>query len=180
MSASFLRILSRKSGFLVLTSLLFAGFTVARGEMDITDRTITDPLLKIETSETLLQKHDKLMDKMRVDEAHKPPLYKSLLQKTDVFLVHPISKDRPAVVDFSAITTQGKGVLRLAARNHPNGDCILEISKGGQQIEKETLDSHRWETFQIPFDHEPVIVKSIATGWAWEYAFLTYSIGRTP
>lgn len=163
-----------------MISLILAGITASSAEIDITARAVTDPLLKIETSETLLPKHDKLMVKMRIDEDHKPPLYKTLLQKTDVFLVHPISKTRPAVVDFSAITTQGKGVLRLAARNHPSGDCILEISKSGEEVEKKTLDAPRWTTFQIPFDHEPVVVRTLATGWAWEYSFLTYSIIRTP
>lgn len=84
---------------LILTSFALVNIQIARAEIDITDRAVTDPLIKIQTLES---------------------------------------------------------------------------------VERKTLDAPRWQTFQIPFDHEPVVVKNFANGWMGEYAFLTYSISKAP
>ena len=147
-------------------------------EIDFTKRQVTDPLLKISTSTQLLPaSDDKGLDAKR-DEDHVPPVYKYLWNRQDVIMLEPLSKTKPAEIDFSAITATNKGVLRITARNHPAGDFVLEIYKGGQLFKKETIGGDKWERFQIPFDKENVVVKCAANGWNFEFAFIDYAFGR--
>jgi hypothetical protein len=149
-------------------------------EIDYTKRTVTDPLLKISSSTTLLpEKDDKGLGAAR-DEKHVPPVYRRIWSHQDVIMLEPFSREKPAHIDFSAITKNGKGVLRIEARNHPGGDFVLELFKAGQSFKKETIGSNKWERFTVPFDHEEITLKNIANGWNCEFAFIDYSIGKAP
>jgi hypothetical protein len=164
---------------LLSTSVILASALRAEDE-DFTKREVTDPKLVITTQSTLLpEKDDKWMDAVR-DENHVPPVYKRLWSATDVIMIEPLSKDKPAKIDFSAITSNNKGVLRLKVRNDPRGDFKLEILKGGQTFKKETIGSGKWERFQIPFDHESVVVLDHANNWSFEFGFFDYSFAKQP
>jgi len=148
-------------------------------DIDFTKRTVTDPLLKITTSSALLPaKDDKWLGATR-DEKHVPPVYRRLWSQQDVIMLEPFSREKPAEIDFSAVTKSNKGVLRIGARNDPRGDFTLEILKNGQSFKKEEIGSNKWNRFTIPFDHEEVLLKGIANGWSFEFAFIDYSFGKS-
>ncbi len=149
-------------------------------DVDFTKRSITDPMLVISSGSTLLpQMDDKVIGGVR-DESHVPPVYKRLWNESDVIMLEPFSREKPAQIDFSAITSNNKGVLRLKVRNDPRGDFQLEILKGGQTFKKETIGSGRWERYQIPFDHESVVVLDHANNWSFEFGFFDYSFSKQP
>jgi hypothetical protein len=155
------------------TSLIYAD------DLDFTKRSLTDPLLKITTSTTLLpEKDDKWLGGVR-DEKHVPPVYRRLWSQQDVIMLEPFSREKPAEIDFSAVTKANKGILRISARNDPRGDFILEIIKNGTSFKKETVGADKWERVTVPFDHEEVILKNIANGWSFEFAFIDYSFSKS-
>eukprot|EP01031_Cornospumella_fuschlensis_P040311 gene40311-49121_t len=140
--------------------LLVTGAASAQ-EPDITKREITDPQLKISSATSLLpEKDDKMLGGTR-DEKHVPQVYKILWGKRDVIMLEPFSREKPGVLDFSAITKNSKGTLRLSARNHPNGDFLLEILKKGEAFKSESVGGSKWERYTIPFDHEEVVVRTV-------------------
>ena len=159
--------------------VLMIGAPVAKAlDLDLTKRDVTDPLLKISTSTSLLpEKDDKFLGGKR-DDKHVPPVYARLWSKQDVLMIEPFSREKPAEIDFSAITKTGKGILKISARNHPSGDFVLELFKNGQSFKKETIGSNKWERFTIPFDHEEIVLKDFANGWYCEFGFIDYSISK--
>ena len=166
-----------------ISALLFLSFTALSlaDEPDYTKREVTDPLLKISSTTRFLPavKDDQQLGATR-DDKHVPPVYKRLWSKQDVIMTEPLTKEKPAEIDFSAITKNSKGILRISARNHPSGDFLLEILKGGTSFKKETIDDNKWEKYTIPFDHEDVVLKNFATGWYCEFCFIDYSISKAP
>ena len=158
----------------ILAIVAFASLLHAE-EMDFTKRSITDPLLIITTSSTLLPaQDDKWLGGLR-DEKHNPPVYRRLWNQQDVIMLEPFSREKPAEIDFSAITKANKGILRIGARNDPRGDFVLEVIKRGTSFKKETIGGNKWVKLTVPFDHEEVILKDIANGWSFEFAFVDYS-----
>ena len=149
-------------------------------EADFTDRKVTDPLLKVSSLSSLLPEKDSQWLGGVRDEKHVPPVYKRLWNERDVIMLEPLSRERPAQIDFSAVTESNKGVLRLKVRNDPRGDFELEILKNGQTFKKETIGSGKWERYTIPFDHEPVIVKNRANGWSFEFGYFDYTFAKQP
>ncbi len=145
---------------------------------NFTSRVVTDPLLKIQTSTKLLPEKDDNSIGGRRDESHKPPLYKKALGKFDVFMLEPFSRTKGAEVDFSPVTSNSKGKLTIYIRNHPYGDFDLEIMKADQKVAEQSVGKNRWESFVIPYDHQPVILKAKANGWAYEFAFLNYAFSN--
>lgn len=164
---------------LVMT-VVASGYAVDPQPMDITKREVTDPLLKISTSTSLLPKNDDRGLNATRDDKHTPPVYRRIFGQQDVIMLEPFNREKPAQIDFSAITKEGKGVLRIEARNHPNGDFVLEILKAGTSFKKETIGANKWERYTIPFDHEEIVVKNFANGWNCEFAFIDYSIAKNP
>ncbi len=169
-----------KAFFSLFAGVLFSSFVAQAQEADFTKRSVTDPLLKISSGTTLLpEKDDQWMGAKR-DENHVPPVYRRLWNQVDVIMLEPFSREKPAEIDFSAITKNNKGVLRLQARNHPGGDFVLEIYKGDVLFKKESVGMNKWERFSVPFDHENIVVKNVANGWSFEFAFIDYSFARNP
>lgn len=163
---------------LFLLFFLLACLRAQAQEIDFTKRTVTDPLLKISTSTSLLpEKDDKALQAIR-DEKHVPPVYRRLWGQGDVIMLEPFSREKPAEIDFSAITKNHKGSLRVSVRNHPGGDFVMEILKGGVSFKKETIGSNKWERFTIPFDHEEVVLRSLANGWSYEFSFVDYTFSK--
>lgn len=149
-------------------------------DIDITKREVTDPLLKITTSTQLLpEKDDKGLSAKR-NEKSTPPMYSRIFGQQNVIMLEPFSREKPAQIDFSGITSNHKGTLRIGARNHPSGDFQIEILKGGVTLKKESVGNNKWERYTIPFDHEAVVLKNFANGWNCEFAFIDYSIGTSP
>jgi len=164
---------------LTLSAVLILGLglsQVSAEELDITDRKVTDPLLRITTADQLLpEREDKGFEAKR-DEKSNPPLYTRWMGKRDVIMLHPFGEKRPAEMDFSAITSNAKGKLRLAIRNHPAGDFKLEILVNGTMVVEESVGKDNWERFTVPFDHETVVLRDVANDWQCEHAFIEYSI----
>ncbi|MEI6279374.1 MAG: hypothetical protein WCQ16_08340 [Verrucomicrobiae bacterium] len=161
----------------ILVIAAFASVTYAQ-DLDFTKRSVTDPLLKISTSTTLLPaKDDRMLGGIR-DEKHVPPVYRRLWSHQDVIMLEPFSREKPAEMDFSAITKTNKGTLRIGARNDPRGDFVLEILKNGILFKKETVGSNKWVRVSVPFDNEEVILKDVANGWMCEFAFIEYSFSK--
>lgn len=148
------------------------------GNSDFTKRSITDPLLKITTSVSLLREIDDKQLRAVRDENHVPPVYRRLWNRHDVIMLHPLSPQKPAEIDFSAVTKSNKGTLWISARNHPSGDYILEILKNGTSFIKKTIGEDKWIKVSVPFDHEEIILKDIANGWHCEFAFIDYSFSK--
>lgn len=147
-------------------------------EIDFTKRSITDPMLIISSSSSLLpEKDDSYLGATR-DDKHVPPVYRYLWHQQDVIMLEPFSREKPAQIDFSAITKNNKGTLRLKARNDPRGDFEIQIFKNGELFKKETIGANKWERFTIPFDHEEVIVKNNANGWSFEFGYFDYSFSK--
>ncbi len=159
---------------------LFASLFIAisyLGAADLenfTSDSVTDPLLKIVSAHKILDKQDDKMLGARRDESHDPPIYKKALGKFNVFLVEPLSENKPGSIDFSAITENSSGRLKIYARNHPYGNCEVKITKGTEVVEEEELDGKSWQSFSIVYDHEPVALTIHATGWHYEHGFVTY------
>lgn len=147
-------------------------------EIDITDRSATDPLLKISTLSTFITDDNNPTWQARRDEDSNPPKYSRIWGRSDVFVLEPLNQNKPATADFSAITTNHKGELKLDIRNHPRGDFVLEIYKNDKLDTKETIRRNSWQKFTVPFDHEPVVVKAVANNWYCEFCFLTYKIQK--
>ncbi len=145
---------------------------------DFTKRSVTDPMLKISTSSTLLPEKDDPSLGARRDEDAKPPMYRRIFGRANILMLEPFSREKPAEIDFSAITSSTKGTLRIAARNHPAGDFQIQIFKGGQLFAEKSTGRNQWQNFTIPFDHEPVVVKNMANGWHYEHGFIDYSFAR--
>ncbi len=162
----------------VLTFLLSAASALHAAEPDITSRKVTDPLLQISSRTKLLPEKDDQSFRATRDEAHVPPVYRTLWNERNVILLEPFSEQKPAQIDFSAITKNNKGVLRLRARNHPQGDFELEILKDGQSFKKETVGANQWKRYTIPFDHESVVILNRANGWHFEFGFYAYTISQ--
>lgn len=148
--------------------------------IDFTKRAVTDPLLKISTGAQFMPPNTDASLGAKRDHSHNPPVYKRLWSQTDVIMLEPFSREKPAQIDFSEITKNQKGILRLGVRNHPDGDFQLQIFKGGQLFKEEIIHSSRWERYQIPFDHEEVLIKNVANNWFCEFAFVDYSFSKAP
>jgi hypothetical protein len=144
---------------------------------NLSKRAFTDPLLKISTGESLFSgvEYDASIQGKRDPDA-KPPQYKRALGRSNVIMLSPHNEEKPAELDFSPITTKSKGKLRLLIRDHPYGDFRLQITKGCQTHTDKIMDTDQWKPFTVSYDHEPVILKSHATGWIWEHSFISYSI----
>lgn len=166
--------------FSLLFAVLIATISLQAEEVDFTDRTVTDPLLKISTMTSLLPESDDKRLGAKRDEKRNPPIYRRIFSRSDVFMLEPFSQKKPAQIDFSEITKNHAGELRISARNHPSGDFVLEIYKNGEPVEKQTIGSNKWEKFSINFDHEPVVIKNVANGWHCEFAFIDYSFAKKP
>lgn len=162
----------------VLVIIGFANLTISAEEIDITDRKVTDPLLKITTSQHLLPEREDDDFEAKRDETSKPPKYSRLLGKRDVIMLHPFNEEKAAEIDFSEITSKAKGKLRIVARNHPGGDFKIEILVGGKVLIAESVGKNDWERFTVPFDREAVVLRNVANGWQCEHAFLEYSISK--
>lgn len=162
-----------------LTTLLMslAGLQ-AEDLANFTGRAVTDPLLTVNTSEVLLPAASDRLLNARRDDSSKPPMYKKALGKFNVLVVHPFGPQRPGSLDFSKITTQSKGKLSLAVRNHPNGDFILVLKKGAEVVEEKLMASGNWKTFVIAYDHQPIIAEVKANNWQWEHGFFDYSFSK--
>jgi hypothetical protein len=143
-----------------------------------TSRSVTDPLLIVNTSELLLPADSDKVLNARRDEDGKPPMYKKALGKFNVLVVHPFGPQRPGSLDFSKITTQSKGKLSLAVRNHPRGDFTLILKKNGEVLEERLISGGNWKTFVIPYDHQPITAEVKANNWMWEHGFFDYSISK--
>lgn len=105
------------------------------------------------------------------------PVYKDLWGEKQVFVIHPIAKDKPGVLDFSKITKHAKGILTVKARNHPKGNCRIEMVRGdGTIVHTTDVKNKEWITMQVPFNDETITLQVHATGWYCEHAFITYSI----
>ena len=165
---------------LLLYATIAAASSAEPPPIDITKREVTDPLLKISTSTSLLPAKDDRGLKATRDEKHIPPVYRHIFGQQDVIMLEPFSREKPAEISFAAITKGAKGVLRISARNHPAGDFVLEVFKAGTSFKKETVGANKWERISIPFDHEEIVVKNIANGWSCEFAFIDYSISKAP
>ncbi|MEQ1750552.1 MAG: hypothetical protein ABL974_14085 [Prosthecobacter sp.] len=163
---------------IVTTLLLSLAGLQAEDLASFTDRTVTDPLLVVNTSEVLLPAaSDKLLSARR-DDTSKPPMYKKALGKFNVLVVHPFGQQKPGSLDFSKITTQSKGKLSLAVRNHPHGDFILVLKKGAEVVEEKLMASGNWKTIVIPYDHQPIIAEVKANNWSFEHGFFDYSFSK--
>ena len=154
-------------------------------ELDITDRSQTDPLLEIQTWKRglLLPEGNDLFTTVDPTDAvvqkNRTPLsYKKLWGKKDVIMMHPVSQKKHAYIDFSNITTESKGKLKLYIKNDPRGDHDIRIRLGSKIVESETINKDRWETFFVKFDHSSVVLEIHATGWRCENSFVTYKIEK--
>jgi hypothetical protein len=108
-------------------------------------------------------------------EARPFPVIDSVWGQKDVFAIHPLSHNEPGVVEFDSITSQAKGTLAITIRDHPKGDCIVEVMKDGALVGSPILlDKDDWQTIEVPFDKNAVSLNIRANGWACEHAFLTY------
>ncbi|VGO11868.1 hypothetical protein PDESU_00415 [Pontiella desulfatans] len=110
-------------------------------------------------------------------ETGPPATFKQLWGKNDVFMIHPLNRNDPGSVDFSQITEQGKGTLRLLIHKHPDGNHKLEIMRAGRNVFSDHIFQEKWVPIDIPFDHQPITLNIIPTGWMFEWSFITYSIG---
>ena len=159
----------------ILAALFIAVPYLGAADLDnFTSDSVTDPLLKIKSAHAILDKQDDQMLGARRDDSHNPPIYKKALGKFNVLLVEPLSEKEPGSIDFSAITENSSGRLKIYARNHPYGNCNVKITKGTEVIEDEELDGKTWKSFSIIYDHEPVVLGIHATGWKYEHGFVTY------
>jgi hypothetical protein len=148
-------------------------------EIDFTSRKITDPQLVISSSCSFIpEKDEKSALGATRDENYIIPVYRYLWREKNVIMLEPFSREKAAQIDFSAITKNNKGILRLKARNHPSGDFELQIFKNGELFKKESIGANKWERFTIPFDHDEVIVKNNANGWCCEFGFFQYSFSK--
>lgn len=145
---------------------------------NFTSRAVTDPLLVINTSEVLLPASSDRLLNARRDDASRPPMYKKALGKFNVLVVHPFGPQRPGSLDFSKITSQSKGRLSIAVRNHPHGDFTLVLKKGAEVVEERLISSGSWKTFVITYDHQPILAQVKANNWQWEHGFFDYSFSK--
>ena len=157
-------------------------FAHAQTAIDITRREVTDPLLKIESHVTSFEANDQFFTVAHgatVDRSKQPPLFNRLWGKNGVILLEPLGTNKPAQIDFSAITSSNAGKLRFEIHKHPYGDAELEIRKGDKVIKSRKLNSDTWEYMQVDFDKEPVALVLKANGWHYEFGFVRYVIERS-
>jgi hypothetical protein len=149
--------------------------------LDITDRSQTDPLLKIKTACHFLSDNVCQADEIKRHESpeSQPPQYKRAFGRSDVIMIHPLDPTTPAEIDFSPITRNSTGHLKITVRDHPQrGDFTLQIEKGDFLIVDKLMDKDLWRSHTIPFCHEPVILKAFPNDWFDEFAYITYSISK--
>lgn len=97
-----------------------------------------------------------------------------------VVRVHPFSREKPSVTDFSAVTRQNEGVITFHLRNRDGHDCMAVIKVGGKVVTRALVAGDRWRTVDVPFDHEEVLLEGHAGGpesaWSYESLYFTYQV----
>jgi len=101
--------------------------------------------------------------------------------ETDVIKIHPFSPEEPSRVDFSAITTNHAGVLKLNVRGDDNADCVVMVKVGETVKENRVVDGKKWTKLRVPFNHQEVVVEGHAGGvdaWSFEYLYLSFDVAK--
>jgi hypothetical protein len=169
-----------KSFIFAFTALVIS--QAAQGAIDIEDRKQTDPLLNIRTwKEDLPPEVDDLfkhIDPTSAEIQHDrvPVSYKRLWGKRDVLMIHAPGRKEHGFIDFSAVTAESKGSLKIYVKNHPYGNHHIKIKLADKLVEDEAIHRGRWEFFKVKFDHQPVVLQIHATQWHYENSFITYTI----
>lgn len=171
----------------ILTLTVLAVSMLGIAEIDITDRTQTDPLLKIKTLEgpsideankILFEFLDPTNAKLQPDRI--PVSYKRLWGKKDVIMIHPLTRTKPALMDFSKITASHGGTLKIYIKNHKAGNHQIKIRLGDKTIETETINKGKWISFRVKFDHQPLQLEVYSIGeWNCEQSFISYRISTS-
>lgn len=160
---------------LVITA---ACLTTSNALAEILDRDVTDPLIVIESGQSLLSPSEDAIrsERAEIQKDTGIPTYDKLWGQRNVIIVHPISEQKAAGINFSKITKICRGRLKLYVHPHPYGDHDIAIYKADKLIEAATIQEKDWEYFGIEFDHESLRIEIQATGWYYEHAFITYRV----
>jgi hypothetical protein len=150
-------------------------------------REYTDPFLSIKSDGTDIQI---LKDKAEFTAGEKgnaplkfierKPIWvaKQLWAIPDVFMIHPLTPDKPASVDFSKVTKGKKGTLVFNLRRWPHAvNTHVTIKRGGESVADFTFDSDAWRKIEVPFEGDPVIVEvRQVKEWMNLMTFISYQV----
>ncbi len=151
-------------------------------KIDYGSRKVTDKLLKVSSLYGEMPQRDlKAVTKGKdidIEKCGDVFVHEKILKKRDIIVLHPHSTKKAATLDFSEITANNKGTLRISFNNHPGGDVLVKAIKDGKEVHKELLKRNKWEKCTVPFNKNKVVLEVHADQeeWCYEYAFIYYKI----
>ena len=98
--------------------------------------------------------------------------------KTNVLLMHPFEKTKPASFERKLKVEAGKTKLRFNVAADDRGDWLVKVAVNGQVIRELTVDHEKplWKTVEVDLskytDQEVTLrLEAHASGWNWEFAY---------
>lgn len=107
-----------------------------------------------------------------------PGIYRKF-SRDNVLLIHPVDKEKPAVIaaDIS-VPPMKKPLLAIDVTSDPKGDFVLKVFVGDSCVKEKPVASHgRWQTVNVDLSEYagktiPVRIEAHANGWQFEAAYL--------
>jgi hypothetical protein len=98
--------------------------------------------------------------------------------KTNVLLMHPFEKTKPASFERKLKVEAGKTKLKFNVAADDRGDWAVKVAVNGQVIRELTVDHEkpRWKTVEVDMSkytgqEVTLRLEAHASGWNWEFAY---------
>lgn len=101
-------------------------------------------------------------------------------QHKNVYLMHSLGRDAAGSVDFSRITNNAKGLLKIYYRNllpqNPlESSHKFVVKKNGEEVvTKDVIHVLSWESVEINFDNESIRLEHWPIGFEYEYGLYDF------